>query len=175
VLAQEPSATPAQAVLLVATEQLRDPLFERSVVLVTRHGRSRPFGVMLNRRAEHGASNERRDKRPAREYFFGGPVSQGQLIFLARHDGQYTPRREILSLADNLLMGFGREELAALKLPESQTRVFSGLAMWAHGQLEAEIARGDWRVLPYDAETVMRRDVDGLWRELSLRSGRISI
>ena len=38
------------------------------------------------------------------------------------------------------------------------------------GQLEAEIAREDWYVLPSSADVLFRRDTSDLWRELVERA-----
>jgi len=45
-------------------------------------------------------------------------------------------------------------------------RLFAGFAGWAPGQLESEIERGDWMVLPASDEIVFREDTAGLWLEL---------
>jgi putative transcriptional regulator len=45
-------------------------------------------------------------------------------------------------------------------------RLYSGFAGWAPGQLEAEIARDGWYVLPATAELLFRADSAGMWEEL---------
>ena len=42
----------AGSILLVASNRITDASFERSVVLVTRHGGDEPLGVVLNRPTE---------------------------------------------------------------------------------------------------------------------------
>jgi putative transcriptional regulator len=51
-------------------------------------------------------------------------------------------------------------------------RVYAGYAGWAPGQLEREVSRGDWHVLPADAETVFDKTPTDIWSELS-RKGSI--
>jgi putative transcriptional regulator len=160
----------AQVMLLVARPQLKSPLFGESVVLVTRHGRSPPFGVILNRpgRPAAGAKDEAR--------FLGGPVQPDMRPFLVELAG--TPPPELLSLGQNVHLGFGDKQLAALRGKEPQprrVRRFVGFSGWAYGQLENEIARGDWALLPFDAEVLFREDVSGLWRELLQRASRRNI
>lgn len=164
----------ARAVVLVATPQLRDPLFAESVVLVTRHGRSRPFGVILNRPLALEAAPLDGERVPTH---IGGPVSPHEIVFLARARAPESVARELLALDGGLLMGFGRRLLGLLggEIARSQDlRLYAGFSAWGAGQLEAEIARGDWRVLPYDASLILRPKVEGLWRELWTRSERIS-
>ena len=47
-------------------------------------------------------------------------------------------------------------------------RVFLGYAGWAAGQLEGELARGDWFTLELDVKSIFDKDPKRLWRELSL-------
>jgi putative transcriptional regulator len=44
-------------------------------------------------------------------------------------------------------------------------RLYSGYSGWGPGQLEREIARGDWRVTTGDADVVFSSDPDRVWRE----------
>jgi putative transcriptional regulator len=55
-------------------------------------------------------------------------------------------------------------------------RLFSGFSGWAPGQLESELARDDWFVLPASAELVFRKDTSGMWEELVRKArGRVAM
>jgi putative transcriptional regulator len=56
---------------------------------------------------------------------------------------------------------------------DEEIRVYSGYAGWAAGQLEREVRRGDWHLLPADAALIFRRDMTKLWPELFLKSREI--
>lgn len=45
-------------------------------------------------------------------------------------------------------------------------RVFCGCAGWGAGQLEGELARGDWFTLPADMDIVFQNDPYSLWERL---------
>jgi putative transcriptional regulator len=45
--------------------------------------------------------------------------------------------------------------------------MYSGYAGWAPGQLEAELARGDWHLLPAEAKLVFDEHPEGVWEALS--------
>jgi putative AlgH/UPF0301 family transcriptional regulator len=45
-------------------------------------------------------------------------------------------------------------------------RAFLGYAGWASGQLEVEMKRGDWSVLPADEQNVLAVDGVQLWERL---------
>jgi putative transcriptional regulator len=158
---------PAIPMLLVAQPQVRDPLFRQSVVLVTRHGGSRPIGVILNHPQSPAASPGDAAKLP----FVGGPVAPESVLYLFQAEGNVPAN--VLALGDNLYLGLGKEPLNDLEHrqpPASRLRVFQGLSTWSKGQLENEIARGDWLPLPFDAEVVFRTDAAALWRELSAKA-----
>ena len=53
---------------------------------------------------------------------------------------------------------------------EAELHAYAGYAGWAPGQLEAEIARGDWIVTPADAESVFDAPPGEVWRDLMRRN-----
>jgi putative AlgH/UPF0301 family transcriptional regulator len=52
-------------------------------------------------------------------------------------------------------------------------RVYAGYAGWGPGQLEAEIARGDWIVVREPPDPIFDAAPDTLWKKLHLRHHRI--
>ena len=161
--------------LLVATPGLRDPNFERTVVLLVAHEGGGALGVVLNRATEvpvgevlggwGGVASE-----PS-VVFEGGPVQPEAAICLAR----------VRSLAGEM-RGFSRVEgtLGTVDLTSDpdlmreeliEVRVFAGYAGWSPGQLEEEIATGSWltfKALPGDAFT---ERPDDLWAMVLRRQG----
>lgn len=180
------------AIFLVAAAKMTDPRFAKSVVLVTRHGRSPPLGVIINRplglklgealarqdKSEPpGASREPSPDEPARPpgleipLFFGGPVGSGFLVYLFRSDAP--PPADAIKVASDIHLGRAASSLNELlngTRPHRGLRVFSGYAGWAYGQLEKEIARGDWHVQAVDREYLFDKDVELIWPELHRRS-----
>ncbi|MBI5901605.1 MAG: YqgE/AlgH family protein [Rhodocyclales bacterium] len=167
-------AAPSRSVLLIANEDMEDPRFRQTVVLVTRHGRSRStIGVILNRPSEvrldqvfpdfaHSSTEHR--------LHYGGPVAQGQIVFLVR--GDVVPKAAI-TLADKLYISSDGQSLKRLLLsptPPDRLRVFDGFASWAPGQLEQELDRGDWYLLPVDADTVFNLPAGEIWERLLRRA-----
>jgi putative transcriptional regulator len=161
--------------LLVATPSLKDPNFERTVVLLVAHEEGGALGVVLNRATEvpvaevlEGWGGLAGDPPVV---FEGGPVQPEAAICLAR-----------IRLGASRLAGFnqvsgavGTVDLSGdpEKLRESvvMVRVFAGYAGWAPGQLEREIESGSWFVfdaLPGDA--FVNRP-DDLWPMVLKRQG----
>lgn len=161
--------------LLVATPALKDPNFERTVVLLVAHEPGGSLGVVLNRATEvtvgevlEGWGTLAGDPSVV---FEGGPVQPEAAICLARS-----------RTASGRMAGFNRVSGAVGTLDLSQdprtiqdkiigVRVFAGYAGWDEGQLEAEIETGSWFVfdaLPGDA--FMSRP-DDLWPMVLRRQG----
>lgn len=167
------SQTSAEALLLVARPQVHDSLFARSVVLVTRHGRSPPLGVIVNR----PLPREQGDATNSPGFYLGGPVATQRFAYFYRSKHAGLKERMVLRLGDDAFFGISGaipEELRSnpATIPH---KLFRGFASWGHGQLEQEIARGDWLVLPFDADAVLRKDVDTMWQELLSRASSRSI
>lgn len=169
---------PATTLLLVARPQVQDSRFAESVVLVTRHGRSRPMGVILNQptdvrfRLEGGGDA---DRAPTHTLYHGGPVSPRVTVYIfqPRPEDGSADRRNLLDIGHGLFLGMGSAVPdALLRRADGGLKVFRGFSSWAHGQLENEISRGDWLVLPFEPDYALRSDVSRLWQELIARASQ---
>ena len=162
---------PAAGMFLVASRELTDPNFSKSVVLVLRHDESGAMGVIVNRRTRAALKDAMPEVYGAREVrnpvYLGGPVQIGTLRFLARadqplEDADYVLGDIQVSASRSLL-----DRLVAESADDSRLRVFIGYSGWAPGQLENEIARGGWHVVPATAGQVFSAEPEGLWSKLA--------
>ena len=167
--------------LLVATPQLTDPNFTRTVVLVLEHDEPGAVGVVLNRplHVEVGEildvwSELAQAAAPA-VVFSGGPVSPDAVIGLARPasgvaDAQWRPVVEG-EVADGA--GVVDLSLAPVDQPVAlrSARLFSGYAGWAAGQLEGELEDGGWFVVDAVADDVFAPAPERLWHDVLQRQG----
>ncbi|MDG2427186.1 MAG: YqgE/AlgH family protein [Acidimicrobiales bacterium] len=153
--------------LLVATPELRDPNFARSVVLVLEHTEQGALGVVLNhpRLVAGGEAVPRWAERlayPGRLHR-GGPVSDNSIIGLGCGSGQPS---EGLSVLQGYL-GVVDLHMDPTDVPEiDQVRLFSGYAGWDSGQLEAELAAGGWIVVESCEEDAFTPEPAQLWRDV---------
>lgn len=162
--------------LLVATPSLKDPNFERTVVLLLAHERGGALGVVLNRATELPVTDidalgpwAAKASEPG-VVFEGGPVQPEAAICLAR----VRPGGEVRGITR--VAG----PVCSVNLPADPeqvnesiegVRVFSGYAGWEAGQLETEIDSGSWLVfdgLPGDA---FFPRPDDLWPMVLRRQG----
>ena len=136
------------AMVITARPQVGDEDFGGSIVLVMNNLGPAPIGVIINRPTPVSVAQLFPDIKslaslPDRVYF-GGPVEITSVWFLFRADK--VPKHAIQAL-DGLCISGSRELLLQLlgrPKPMEGLRIFTGHSGWAPGQLEAEIARGDW-------------------------------
>jgi len=105
----------------------------------------------------------------------GGPVAPGQIVFLVRSEA--APPAAIAVAEQLFLSSDGdslRQLLAAPTLP-TRLRVFHGFASWAPDQLEGEIDRGDWYLLPVDGDVLFADPLDKMWPKLWRRATQVMV
>lgn len=167
----------AKAVFLVAKPQVKGPFFQRSVVLVTPHGKGATIGLILNRPTDKPLARPDGDPLPpsaaAQKLYIGGPLDRHRTVFLIRSQA---PVAAGLELADGVYLSESSEvleEALAAGLPGTELRVFKGYSGWVKGQLENEIKRDDWLVVPVQVDLIFA-DPKGLWERLMIehRGGR---
>jgi putative transcriptional regulator len=169
--AQQPQT--ANGVLLVAKPGLPDPRFSETVVLVTRAPDLQTVGVILNRPLRTKLSQIITDESLTRNYsgpvFFGGPVMGRSIVALFRSGSEpEAPAFHVLK-GVYLSMHPGNVE-RLLRESGSGYRIFPGFSGWAPNQLESEIERDGWYVLPASEELLFRADTAGMWEELLERT-----
>ncbi len=162
------------SILLVAARHMMDPNFARTVVLVMFPADSGPSGVILNRPSRMMLRDVWPDdvQRQGRTdtLCIGGPVEPDGLLFLFRMTPP--PERAWWATDDIFFSGDGEllETLLQTSSPDPAQRFFAGYAGWAPGQLENEIARGDWHVLAADPDVIYDAELDTLWRRMYQRA-----
>ena len=164
---------PQRGMYLLATPKVGHPMWRETVILLLEHGPEGTLGVIVNRPLDL-APEELLPEVPgirSRELrlYYGGPVGRDGLLWLLRSKQAPAGAKQVLegvSYGSNpaLLM----ERLRAGS-DDSELRLILGHAGWAPGQLGGEIARGDWRVLPADADSLFTLDSERQWLELTGR------
>ncbi len=151
--------------LLVATPNLGDPNFERTVVLILEHGEEGALGVVLNRPSDLDLAEPLPEWARAAAHppviFIGGPVAPSAAVCLARViRGAAEGWEPVLGQLGTLDLDSDPDEtIAAL----DEIRVFAGYAGWGPGQLEGEIEAGGWFVVDADAADPLSPAPEDLW------------
>ncbi len=158
--------------LLVAAPEMRDPNFDRTVILVLEHGSDGTLGVVLNR----PSATDLCAALPQWEgfaadpsvVFLGGPVSPTAAICLgctpvATEPDGWSPLFGGLGTVD---LDRDPDDLAA---PIRDIRVFAGYAGWGPGQAEGEVDAGAWYVVDAHPNDTVSPDPADLWRTVLRR------
>lgn len=134
--------------LLQSSEQMDDPIFSETRLLIVRADKNGCIGFILNRpfpRSLHELV-EFSYVRPW-PLWYGGPVAAEELFFVHRCP-QFAAGAE--AICEGIYLG-GDFELAIKELnqhllSEKDLRLFIGYAGWDSGELEEEITQGYWLV-----------------------------
>src|SRR5579884_2989224 len=168
-----------KGVFLVADARLTDPNFSKTVVLITQHGSTGSMGVVMKRPTRTPLSRvfpniKEFEKRPEM-LFIGGPVQREVMIYLFRTD---TPPTSAIPIFEKVYFApiiDTLTELLARSRPNDRFRIYAGYAGWAPGQLQGEIDRGDWRIVPGNADLLFQEETDSIWDELFRRTSQQSV
>ncbi len=163
-----------QGHLLIASPQLLDPNFAKTVVLLIQHSDQGALGVVLNRPTSKTVKELWKEVGNAPcetegHVWLGGPVS-GPLV--AVHANQFFAEFEILP---GVFFTAKKENLDNLVLQQNDPlMIFFGQAGWGPGQLDNEIRAGGWLTLPATAEYVFYGGED-LWEKVSQKAAQTTL
>lgn len=139
--------------ILVATTKSHDPDFARSVVVVIRYDSESAIGLLLNKPTNVPLSEvlpEAKDKQVM--VYAGGPVAIGVRGLLRTKSAPFftvvTSKRELVSRSP---------------------RIYAGYTGWTASQLQNEVTRGLWTVLPASSSIIFDPHPETLWQRLSKR------
>lgn len=164
--------------LLVAAESMPDPNFAGTVIYMVEHDGNGAMGLIVNRplvdmpfaKFLDAAGIEAEDPRGQLRVHYGGPV-QSDIGFLL-HPAGYS-RGNTVEVDDRYSMTLDQKALADIAEGAGPERyVFTlGYAGWSAGQLDEEMARGDWFTVPADTELIFADNPDATWKRAKSRRG----
>jgi putative transcriptional regulator len=162
-------AAQPNALLLVAKPDLVDPNFRESVVLVTQTDDGSTVGVILNRptAAKHPQTGE--------TLYSGGPVMREVTVALFR--AEQAPQGPAFPVLKGVYLTMHPQNIEPLLGQRAGNyRLYRGFSGWAPGQLDSEMQREGWYLLPANTELLFRKDTAGMWQELVRKArGRVAM
>jgi putative transcriptional regulator len=160
-------AKASTAILIVARAELPDSNFKNSVVLVMNNIAPAPAGLIVNRPTRITVSELFPDLKGLAQVdakvYFGGPVQIETASFLVRAESQPD---DAVKVADGVYLSTNAALLRKLlerEKPMEGLRIFIGYSGWGPGQLQAEIARGDWTFAPAEAGAIFGGKPEHPW------------
>ena len=142
-----PISAPQRGCLLVATPQLEDPNFRRSVVLLLDHGEEGSLGVILNRPSD--ISTEQvlpgwvEGRGITSRCFLGGPVQTNALVALVPTSATW---KGLTAVTEQIALLDIEEELDVAQEDRENVCLYLGYSGWSQGQLQVELEEGAWWV-----------------------------
>ena len=161
---------------LVATDELNDPRFIRTVVYMVHHDAGGAMGLVVNRPMGEASLEELLGglgldgKGVSGQILihYGGPVEPGQGFVL--HTADYKIEGTQL-VKEGIAVTSQPEILRAIGTRSGPRRTLFalGYAGWASGQLEAEIKAGAWVVVPADEALLFDDNAEKKWERTMAR------
>jgi len=162
-----------RGMFLLASPRLGDPRFAQTVVLLLEYDETGALGLVVNRPTEltlHDVLETPLPNSAEHLVFSGGPVEHRRLIALLRSSDAVEGAARVAGdihasgSVDTLRRMLERDAHAA------DVHTYLGYAGWSPGQLDAELARGDWIVTPADAASIFDTPPADVWRDLMRRN-----
>lgn len=131
--------------LLVASPQLRDPNFQRAVVLLVQHNTQGALGLVINREAPMRLGDVVENvegihpTRANQHVLWGGPVERAVGFVVFRGESP-----EGWAVGGGVSVSTSSQRLAALVAGRGEFVLCLGYAGWGPGQLDREFAEGSW-------------------------------
>lgn len=154
--------------ILLSHENLADPNFKITVVLICVYNNEGAFGLVCNR-PSHMPLSEVFDKEhiqdaKKRSIYIGGPVQQDNLVIIKISD---IAAEHAYKIAPRVYLGGEWDSLGAILSEDAATtRLFLGYSGWAPGQLEMEIVEGAWEVYNVDIEKFLLNWEEPLFQDI---------
>lgn len=161
------SMTPS---MLIAPPSLLAPPFNESVIILAGHQSNGSLGFILNRPIgitikDLMEEDEEQDPiHTEKPVLFGGPVEKNSGFILYEHEAE-KPLAPGFMITNNLSISPARKLLvdAALGRLPGRFDLLLGYASWRKGQLNRELARGDWLHTPFSLELVFDVPPEERW------------
>lgn len=161
--------------LLLASTDLLEPTFRRSVIYIVEHNADGTLGVVLNRPSETAVYNvlpqwAKLAAKP-KSMFIGGPVKRDSALCLATLrvgvDASSVPG--LRHVQGRIVMVDLDADPDVIEAAVEGVRIYAGYSGWSLGQLEGEIERDDWIVLSGLPSDVLVEPRVDLWARVLRR------
>jgi len=156
--------------LLVASRDLADPHFAKTVVLLIHYDAEGVVGLILNRRTDVPLSRVFEGLKAAEHrsdsVYLGGPLETPTAFALLQSPAKVEGAQHIFGAVYLISTKTLFEQTISARPDPSGFHVYLGYAGWTHDQLRKEVELGAWFIFQADAGTVFDSDPDSLWSQM---------
>lgn len=131
--------------ILVASQDLLDPVFRQTLVFMCGHDEEGAMGLVLNRPTGKTLDDILDDDESPPflknvPLYFGGPVRAQEVLLVVFSWSECGGKVECVCSPEQDVLS------STFDHPRHEMRAFLGCAGWGSGQLESELREGSWRV-----------------------------
>lgn len=173
-MGKPPYAQLDKGTFLIASPEIKEGIYFRSVLLICEHTIHGSFCLMVNKPLEMQLPEEILDlqevSNPHIYMRVGGPVQPNQMMLL--HSSGTIPE-QAMEICEGVFLGGDLQFLqeSAMNPHGPHLRLCFGYAGWSSGHLEKEFLAGDWFVHPAVAKHVFMTPPEKLWQTLLREMG----
>jgi putative transcriptional regulator len=159
---------------LIATPDIENGIFFRSVLLICEHNENGSFGLVINKNIELELPEEilniQNLENPHVRILAGGPIQTNQMMLLHTSD---KIAKQTLKVCENVFLGGDLQFLQEALTDKSGPKInlCFGYAGWESAQLEREFLDGHWFLYPASAEFLFHTPAEKLWQTLLREMG----
>jgi putative transcriptional regulator len=167
-LAQSKSAKDlGPATVLVASRDLADPNFAKTVILLVHYDADSVLGLTINRQTDVAVSRLfeglKAGKERADSIYLGGPVEISTVFALLESPDKLKDIAPVFGETYWISTKALLEKTVSTRPDPDVFHVYVGYAGWTHEQLRREVELGMWFIFKADTATVFDSDPNSLW------------
>ena len=156
--------------VLVASRNLGDPHFAKTVILLVHYDAQGVLGLVLNHRTDVPLSRVLDSLKAAKDrsdpVYLGGPLEASAVFALCQSPAKPEGAEHIFGGVYLINSKPLFEQTMSAQPKPDVFHVYMGYAGWTQDQLRQEVELGAWFIFPAEAGTVFNADPDALWPEM---------
>ena len=162
VMSDDSGQTQFNGQFLVSMPDLKDGVFDSSLVLMCEHGETGAMGFIVNKPTEFSVQeifeqlnlDAAEGLDPDISVMTGGPVEPQRGFLLSNHP----ITDDVVEVLDGLFLASSPDvlPLAIEALNQGDAIFILGYSGWSEGQLESEMAANTWINVPWDADVIFQ-------------------
>ena len=156
--------------VLVASRNLGDPHFAKTVILLVRYDADGVLGLVLNHRTDVPLSRVLDSFKAAKDrsdpVYLGGPLETAAVFALLQSPAKLEGAEHVFGGVYLINSKPLFEQTISAQPKPDVFHVYVGYAGWSQDQLRQEVELGAWFIFPAEARTVFNANPDALWPEM---------